>query len=81
MHAAPVDAASPGTALNWIILFAFVLIIGSLVSAGVFLVRDKGRTRNVARALTVRIALSVALFLMLLAAWKLGWIQPHSVPI
>lgn len=67
--------------MNWIILFAFILIVGSLTSAGIFLVRDKGKTRNVARALTVRIALSVALFLLLLAAWKLGWIQPHSVPI
>ena len=81
MHAAPVDAASPGTALNWIILFAFVLIIGSLISAGVFLVRDKGQTRNVVRALTVRITLSVALFVLLLAAWKLGWIQPHAIPL
>lgn len=67
--------------MNWIILVAFILIVGSLTSAGIFLVRDKGKTRNVARALTVRIALSVALFLLLLAAWKLGWIQPHSVPI
>ncbi|MFA7506066.1 MAG: twin transmembrane helix small protein [Burkholderiaceae bacterium] len=65
--------------MNWIILVAFVFIIGSLVSAGVFLVRDKGKTRNVARALTVRIALSVALFLLLMLAYKLGWIQPHGI--
>ncbi len=75
----PVDAAAAGNILNWIILVAFVFIIGSLVSAGVFLVRDKGKTRNVARALTVRIALSVALFLLLMLAYKLGWIQPHGI--
>ncbi len=67
--------------MNWIILVAFVIIIGSLISAGVFLVRDKGQTRNVVRALTVRITLSVALFVLLLAAWKLGWIQPHAIPL
>lgn len=65
--------------MNWVILVAFVCIIGSLVSAGFFLVRDKGKTRNVARALTVRIGLSVALFLLLLASWQLGWIQPHGI--
>jgi len=75
----PVDTASQETALNWIILVAFILIIGSLFSAGFFLVRDKGKSRNVAWALTVRIGLSVALFLLLLAAWKLGWIEPHAL--
>ncbi len=67
--------------MNWIILVAFVFIIGSLVSAGIFLVRDKGKTRNVARALTVRISLSVALFLMILVAYKLGWIQAHGIVV
>jgi len=65
--------------LNWIILVAFVIILGSLASAGFFLVRDKGKTRNVAWALTVRIGFSVALFLLLLVAWKMGWIQPHAI--
>lgn len=65
--------------MNWIILVAFVFIIGSLVCAGFFLVRDKGKTRNVARALTVRISLSVALFLLILVGYMLGWIQPHGI--
>lgn len=67
--------------MNWIILVAFVLIVGSLISAGFFLVRDKGQSRNVARALTVRISLSVALFLLILIAYKLGWIQAHGIPV
>jgi hypothetical protein len=33
------------------------------------------------RALTVRIGLSVVLFLCLLAAWKLGYIQPGGLPL
>jgi hypothetical protein len=34
-----------------------------------------------ARALTVRIGLSVLLFLCLLLSWKLGYIQPGGLPI
>lgn len=65
--------------MRWLILVVFVSIIGSLVAAGVFLVRDKGRTRNVVRALTVRITLSVSLFAVLLLAWRMGWIEAHGV--
>lgn len=67
--------------MNWIILIAFVFIVGSLLSAGFFLVRDKGKSRNVARALTVRIGLSVALFVMILVAYKMGWIQAQGIPV
>ena len=31
------------------------------------------------RALTLRVGLSVGLFLLLLGAWRLGYIQPHGV--
>ncbi len=34
-----------------------------------------------ARALTVRVLLSVVLFVCLLLAWKLGYIQPTGLPI
>jgi hypothetical protein len=61
--------------MKWLIAIMFVLIIASLAGAGVFLVRDRGRTRNVARALTWRIALSVTLFVVILFANWMGWIQ------
>ncbi len=64
-----------------VIVVAFVLIVASLVSAGVFLVRDRGRTRNVARALGVRVGLSIALFLFILLAYRLGWIQSTGLPV
>jgi Protein of unknown function (DUF2909) len=67
--------------MKWIVIVAFVLIIGSLVSAGVFLVRDRGKTRNVVRALTFRVGFSVALFLFILIAHQLGWIEPAGVPL
>jgi hypothetical protein len=41
----------------------------------------RARSGSMARALTVRIGLSVLLFVCLLAAWKLGYIQPGGLPI
>jgi hypothetical protein len=39
------------------------------------------RDARMARALAVRVALSVALFLFILLAWKLGWISPGGIPL
>ena len=33
-----------------------------------------------ARALTLRIGLSIALFLFILLSWFMGWIQPTGLP-
>jgi len=64
---------------------AFVGILGALAAAGVFMMRDgrdgKPKTGNMMRALAVRVALSVALFLFVLLAWALGWIHPSGVPL
>ena len=67
--------------MKWIIALGFLLIVGSLVSAMVFLVRDRGRTRNVARALGFRVGFSIALFVLLLVAHQMGWIQTTGVPV
>ncbi|HVL55590.1 MAG TPA: twin transmembrane helix small protein [Burkholderiaceae bacterium] len=66
--------------MKWIIGLGFVLIVGSLISAGVFMVRDRSRTGNMARALTWRIGLSIAVFLLILIGYLLGWIQPTGLP-
>lgn len=78
-RAAPPDVH--GAVVGWIILAAFGLIIGSLVAAGVFLIRDKGKNRSVVHALTLRIGMSVALFLLILVAWKMGWIEAHGIVV
>jgi hypothetical protein len=54
---------------------AFIMILGSLASALFYLMRDKGTSNKTVNALTVRIGLSVALFLFLLFANWMGWIQ------
>lgn len=64
-----------------VIVVAFALIIGSLVSALVFLVRDQGRTNNVVRALGFRVGFSILLFLFILFAHQMGWIESTGVPV
>lgn len=61
------------------ILLIFLGILASLGSALVHLVRDDRRTDGMVRALSWRIGLSVALFLLLLLAWRTGMISPHDV--
>lgn len=67
--------------LKILIAIAFVLIIASLGSALVFLIRDKGKTHNTVKALAVRVGFSVALFIFILIAHQLGWIQSTGVPV
>jgi cytochrome bd-type quinol oxidase subunit 2 len=61
-----------------LILGCLLAIVLSLGSALLHLVRDKGESSKMARALTIRVGLSVLLFVLLLVAWWLGWIQPHG---
>jgi len=59
-------------------LAAIVLSLG----AGLFHLargRDEEDSRKLARALTIRIALSLALFALLIAAWHFGLISPHGL--
>ena len=67
--------------MKWVIGLVFVAIVASLVSAMVFLMRDRGRTRNMVRALGLRVGLSIALFAFVLVANHLGWLQSRGVPV
>lgn len=62
-----------------IILFAMIIIAGALASGLVFLVRDSGKTKRTVKALTLRIGISLSLFIFLLIAFKLGLIKPHGI--
>jgi hypothetical protein len=61
-----------------LILAGGLAIALSLGSAAVYLTRGKGDSRKMARALTIRVGLSILLFVLLLVAYWLGWIQPHG---
>lgn len=61
------------------VAIAFILIIGSLASALVFLMRDKGRSNRTVQALALRVGFSVALFILLLVMNRMGLIQPTGI--
>jgi hypothetical protein len=66
--------------LTKIIIVLFLLaIIGSLGSGLFYLVRDRGSSERTVRALTVRISLSVLLFVLLMLAYATGLLQPHGI--
>ncbi|MES2017769.1 MAG: twin transmembrane helix small protein [Pseudomonadota bacterium] len=62
-----------------LVAVAFLLILGSLGSALFFLMRDKGKSNRTVHALAMRVGLSITLFLLLLAAYKMGWIAPTGI--
>jgi hypothetical protein len=57
-----------------LVLALIGLILASLGSALFFLVRDKGQSMRTVKALAVRVALSLLLFLLLMVGYKLGLI-------
>jgi uncharacterized protein YneF (UPF0154 family) len=79
--------------MGYFIALFILLIIASLAAAGFFMLRrphehdassntqNPNAKRNMVRALTFRIGLSVVLFLCVLVSYKLGWIQPTGLPL
>ena len=69
----------------YLVVFAFVAIVGSLAAALYFMMKDgrdgKAKTNHMARALAFRVGFSILLFGCVLVAWKLGYIQPTGIPI
>ena len=61
-----------------LIIACLIAIVISLGSGLFHLVNDKGDSKKMVRALTIRVALSVALFILLLIAWSQGMITPHG---
>jgi hypothetical protein len=55
-----------------ITLVMLALIVGSLFSALFFMYRDRGSGERTARALTIRVGLSITLFLLLMAGYYFG---------
>lgn len=60
-----------------LIFLAFILF--SLGSALYYLVKDKGQSDRTVKALTVRISLSILLFVMLMASHYFGWIPQNGL--
>ncbi|OOG40969.1 twin transmembrane helix small protein [Polaromonas sp. A23] len=69
--------------MTYLVALAFLAILASLGSALFFMLKDgsngKAKTSNMARALAFRVGFSILLFLCILIAWKLGYIQPTGI--
>lgn len=65
--------------IKYLIVAVLIAIVISLSMGLFFLLTDKGESKRMVHSLTVRIGLSVVLFVLLFIAWYFGLIQPHPV--
>jgi hypothetical protein len=65
--------------MRYVVIALFVLIVASLASAAVFMFRDRSNSKRMVKALAWRVGLSVALFLMLMAGYYFGLLQPGKL--
>jgi len=57
-----------------IVVILLMIVIVSLFSGLFFLFKDKGKGDRVVKALTIRVGLSIAIFLILMASYYFGLI-------
>jgi DUF2909 family protein len=60
--------------MKFVVILFLIFIVASLGSALYFVVKDKGGSDRAVKALTVRVALSVVLFALLMLGFYLGFI-------
>lgn len=60
-------------------LLFIVFILASLASALYYLIKDKGQSDRTVRMLTVRVGLSLALFLLLMGGYYFGLIPQNGL--
>ena len=61
--------------MRYLVFLFLAAILFSLGSALFYLSRSKQTNPKVVWSLTIRVALSVTLFLLLMVSYKLGWIS------
>ena len=62
-----------------LVIIVLAAIVISLGSALFHLSSGKGDSKKMARALTIRVGLSLVLFILLMVAWAFGLITPHGL--
>ncbi len=73
--------------MTYLVILGFIAIFSSLVIAMLFMLKggqsDKSnniaKSKGMARALAFRVGFSILLFICILVAWKLGYIQPTGI--
>ena len=64
--------------IKYLIIGMLIMIIGSLGSAFWTLVRGRDPGTSMVKALTIRVGLSIALFVLLMILYALGIIHPRG---
>lgn len=58
--------------MRYLVIAVLLLIVASLGSAVFFMMRDRGNSKRMVKALAIRVGLSVALFLFLMLGYYFG---------
>ena len=67
------------TFVKIIILVLLGLVLLSLAAGMFSLINDRGDSNRTVKFLTVRIALSILVFIFIGVSFYMGWIQPHGI--
>ena len=71
--------------MKWILALGLLAIVVMLIMAGRAMLKTpeskQAKPHGMMRALALRVALSVALFVFIWVAYQLGWIKPTGVPM
>lgn len=65
--------------MRYVVIAVLVLILASLGSALFYMLRERDDPKKMARALAIRVGLSVGLFVLLMAGWFLGLWRPGGL--
>jgi hypothetical protein len=65
--------------MRYVVIVMLLAIVGSLGSAALFMLRGRGDSRRMAKALALRVGLSVALFLLLMLGYFFGVLRPGQL--
>jgi hypothetical protein len=61
------------------VILLLIFIVASLGLALFHMMRNKGPTDRMVRALTIRVILSIGLFIFLMVAFATGLLKPHGI--
>jgi len=63
--------------MRYVVIAVLLMIVASLGSAAFFMLRGRGDSGRMVKALAIRVGLSVALFVLLMTGYYLGWFPGH----